>query len=179
MTESFKNFRQFSTDCPTSRFQTQSFNAVCQARVQSREASVEINYYSALRLPPIIHSVLKYPHSEFHLNLMNTSSFTTHFCSKVYAVMLAVDRAAEFRQQSCRATLLARVSWVWKCGDRLPALGGPMVRVTCHTEISQNTTTQAYTERVSRRIHIYVAFVKRTLCWINLWLHIFWLRFTD
>ena len=52
---------------------------------------------------------------------------------------------AEFRQQSCRATLLARV---WKCGDRLPALGGPMVRVTCHTEISQNTTTQAYTERV-------------------------------
>ena len=49
-------------------------------------------YYSALRLPPIIHSVLKYPHSEFHLNLMNTSSFTTHFCNKVYAVMLAVDR---------------------------------------------------------------------------------------
>ena len=90
--------------------------------------------------------VLKYPHSEFHFNLMNTASMTAHFCRKVCAAMLAVDSGVLSTIRS--ATLPGAGACLLKsaiigCLHPGPALGG-MVRVTCHTEISQNTVTQAY-----------------------------------
>ena len=103
----------------------------CQARINSREASAEINCYFAFWLPTIMHTVLKYPYFEFRFNLMNTPSFIGHFCNKVCPAMLALSWL-------CLPTFPAPcTSSNWKlCSDRLPALSG-MVRVTCHTEISQ------------------------------------------
>ena len=114
-----------------------TFILVCQARVHG-ESSVETNNCSVLRLLTILHTVLKYLHSQFHFNLMSTSSITAHFCSKVCAAMLAVDSGvlSTIRSATLPGTSLEVSDW-------LPALGG-MVRVTCHTEISQNTVTQAY-----------------------------------